>query len=73
MRRIINIYPQRLYRSRNGILLGVFKGIADYFDLSAFWIRVGALITLFATGFFPIAFIYIMASLIMKKKPYFSV
>ena len=28
-----------LYRSRNGVILGVCRGIADYFDLSAFWIR----------------------------------
>ena len=62
-----------LYRSRNGLLLGVFTGIAEYFDLSVFWVRTAALITLFATGFFPIALIYVAAALIMKKQPYYSI
>ncbi len=73
MRRIISKYPRGLYRSRNGILLGVFTGIAEYLDLSVFWVRVIALITFFITGFFPIAVIYIIAALIMKKKPYISI
>jgi phage shock protein C len=72
MKRFISKYPRGLYRSRNGILLGVFTGIAEFLDLSVFWVRITALITLFATGFFPIAFIYIIAALIMKKRPYFS-
>ncbi|MBT4287615.1 MAG: PspC domain-containing protein [Deltaproteobacteria bacterium] len=72
MKSIINRYPKGLYRSRNGIILGVFTGIAEYLDLSVFWTRATALITLFATGFFPIAIIYIIAALIMKKRPYYS-
>ena len=28
-----------LYRSRDGMLAGVCRGIADYFDLSVFWLR----------------------------------
>ena len=71
MKRFISSRPQGLYRSRNGILLGVFTGIAEYLDLSVFWIRITALITLFATGFFPMAFIYMVIALIMKKRPYY--
>ena len=71
MKRFISNRPQGLYRSRNGILLGVFTGIAEYLDLSVFWIRITALITLFATGFFPMAFIYMVIALIMKKRPYY--
>jgi len=73
MKAFINRYPRGLYRSRKGIILGVFTGIAEYLDLSVFWTRVAVLITLFATGFFPIAIIYIIAALIMKKRPYYSI
>ncbi len=58
-----------LYRSRNGILLGVCRGIADYFDFSVFWIRAIAVVLFLLTGFWPIAGIYILAALLMKSKP----
>jgi len=73
MKPVINRHPKGLYRSRSGIILGVFTGIAEYLDLSVFWTRVTALITFFVTGFFPIAVIYIVAALIMKKKPYYTI
>ena len=28
-----------LYRSRNGAILGVCRGLAEYFDFSVFWAR----------------------------------
>ena len=58
-----------LYRSRNGIILGVCRGIADYFDFSVFWIRAIAVVLFLLTGFWPIAGIYILAALLMKSKP----
>ncbi|MGI6461735.1 MAG: PspC domain-containing protein [Candidatus Hydrogenedentales bacterium] len=58
-----------LYRSRNGILFGVCRGIADYFDLSLFWLRVIVLAAFILTGFFPVALAYILAALLMKRKP----
>ncbi len=57
------------YRSRNGLLLGVCRGIADYFDFSVFWIRAIAVVLFLLTGFWPIAGIYILAALLMKSKP----
>ena len=58
-----------LYRSRNGVLLGVCRGVADYFDFSVFWIRAIALALFICTGFWPIAGIYILAALLMKSDP----
>jgi phage shock protein C len=58
-----------LYRSRNGILLGVCRGVADYFDFSVFWIRAIAVILFICTGFWPIVGIYILAALLMKSDP----
>jgi phage shock protein PspC (stress-responsive transcriptional regulator) len=43
-----------LYRSRKGILLGVCRGVSDYFDFSVFWIRAMAVIAFIFTGFWPI-------------------
>jgi len=58
-----------LYRSRKGILLGVCRGVADYFDFSVFWIRAIAVILFICTGFWPIVGVYILAALLMKSNP----
>ena len=58
-----------LYRSRNGILFGVCKGLAQYFDLSVFWTRVVAVIVLICTGLWPVAGLYLLAALLMKPEP----
>ena len=57
------------YRSRDGIILGVIKGLADYFNLSVFWLRVVAVALLFFTGLWPIIGIYLLAALLMKPEP----
>lgn len=58
-----------LYRSRGGIVCGVCKGLAEYFDLSVFWLRVIALIVGFSTGVLPSIAVYILAALLMKSEP----
>ena len=58
-----------LYRSRDGVLLGVCRGIADYFDFSVFWIRMITVILILISGFWPIIGIYFIAALLMKPKP----
>lgn len=58
-----------LYRSRNGILLGVFKGLADYFDLSVKWLRIIGIVIFIFSGFWPIGVLYLLAALIMKPEP----
>ncbi len=58
-----------LYRSRNGIILGVCRGVAEYFDLSVFWIRVGTVLVLLLSGLWPMVGIYLVAALLMKPEP----
>ncbi len=58
-----------LYRSRDGILFGVCKGLAQYFDLSVFWTRVAALTVLLCTGVWPVVGVYLLAALLMKPEP----
>jgi phage shock protein PspC (stress-responsive transcriptional regulator) len=58
-----------LYRSRDGLLFGVCKGLAEYFNLSVFWTRVVAVIILLCTGLWPVVGVYLLAALLMKRAP----
>lgn len=40
-----------LYRSRDGIIAGVCAGLAEYLDLSVFWVRVVTVALLLCSGF----------------------
>lgn len=69
MRRFERILHGGLYRSRNGIILGVCRGVAEYFDFSVFWARTIVLILFLFSGFWPIAALYFIAALLMKPEP----
>jgi phage shock protein C len=58
-----------LYRSRRGAVLGVCRGVAEYFDFSVFWTRAIALVFLIFTGLWPILGLYFLAALLMKPEP----
>jgi phage shock protein C len=58
-----------IYRSRNGVIFGVCRGMADHFDFSILWARVIAIIFLLVTGFWPAIGIYLIATLLMKPAP----
>jgi len=62
-------YKKGLYRSRHGVLLGICRGVSDYFNLPVFWIRFALIILFLISGFFPIVLLYVLAGLIMKKEP----
>ena len=69
MNKLETILRGGLYRSRRGVILGVCKGIANYFDFSVFWARAVAIALLVFTGFWPIAALYFIAALLMKPEP----
>ncbi|MFO7459941.1 MAG: envelope stress response membrane protein PspC [Desulfatiglandales bacterium] len=69
MRRFERVLNGRIYRSRQGMIMGVCKGVADHFDLSVFWTRTITLILLFVTGFWPMGAVYFAAALLMKPEP----
>jgi phage shock protein C len=69
MKRFEKIMSGGLYRSRHGAILGVCRGIAEYFDFSVFWTRTIAIFLLFLTGFWPITGLYFLAALLMKPEP----
>ena len=62
-------YRNGIYRSRNGIILGICKGLAEHFDFSVFWTRVIVLIFLFVAGILPAIGLYLLAALLMKPEP----
>ncbi|SDO72607.1 envelope stress response membrane protein PspC [Desulforhopalus singaporensis] len=67
----MNRYSEQkgIYRARDGIFLGVCKGIAEYFDFKVFWIRV-ILVTVFIfSGFWPVIGVYLVAAFFMKPTP----
>ena len=59
----------RLYRSRDGLILGVCKGLASYFDIAPFWVRFLAVMALLFTGFWPAIGAYLIAAVVMKPAP----
>jgi phage shock protein C len=69
MSRFEKILRGGLYRSRKGILFGVCRGIAEYFDFSVFWTRAIVLIVFFVSGFWPVMVLYFIAALLMKPEP----
>jgi phage shock protein C len=58
-----------IYRSRKGVIFGVCRGLADYFDFSVFWARAFAVAALLLTGFWPAIGLYLIAALLMKPEP----
>lgn len=58
-----------IYRARNGVFLGVCKGIAEYFDFSIFWTRMAVVIFFIFSGFWPVAGVYLVAAFFMKPEP----
>ena len=58
-----------IYRSRNGVIFGVCRGLAEHFDFSILGARIIAIIFLLVTGFWPAIGIYLIAALLMKPAP----
>ena len=67
--RIRNIFHGNFNRSRNGMILGVCRGFAEYFDFSVFWVRVITFALFLFTGFWPTAVLYFVAAFLMKPAP----
>jgi len=57
------------YRSRDGVVFGVCKGIAESFDLSVGWLRLLLVAAFLLSGFFPAVALYLVLALVMKPKP----
>ncbi len=69
MRLFDNLGRRGLYRSRHGALLGVCRGLAEYFDFSVTWVRILTVVAFIFTGLWPVGVIYLILALIMKPAP----
>ena len=58
-----------IYRSRQGVIFGVCRGLAEHFNFSVFWARAIAVIIFVFTGFWPVIGLYLIAALLMKPAP----
>ncbi|MFP4282625.1 MAG: envelope stress response membrane protein PspC [Opitutales bacterium] len=58
-----------LYRSREGMIFGVCAGLAEYSQLSTFWVRFAAVVAVFVSGFWPMILIYLVAAIFIKPAP----
>lgn len=58
-----------IYRARDGVFLGVCKGLAEYFDFSVFWVRMAFVLVFIFSGFWPVIGVYLVAAFFMKPKP----
>ena len=73
MRRFDRLSDKELYRSRSGVILGVCRGLAEYFDFSVFWTRTIVVVLLFITGLWPITGLYFLGALLMKPEPVIAI
>jgi phage shock protein C len=58
-----------IYRARDGVFLGVCKGLAEYFDFSTFWVRMALVVMFIFSGFWPVIGLYLVAAFFMKPEP----
>lgn len=58
-----------IYRSRNGRLLGVCRGIADYLDIRVSSVRILTVVAFLFTGIWPVGILYLVAAALMKPEP----
>ena len=57
------------YRSRQGLVLGVCRGLAEHLDFPVFWLRVLAVLAIVFTGLWPGLALYFGAGLFMRLEP----
>lgn len=58
-----------LYRARDGVFLGVCKGLARHFDVPVNLVRAVVLVLFFVTGVWPVGLLYLIAAMIMRMEP----
>jgi phage shock protein C len=58
-----------IYRSRNGAILGVCRGLAEAFGLDVFWLRAIVVLVMVCTAIVPVTLLYLAAALAMNPEP----
>lgn len=63
----MGVNMKKLCKSQKKILSGVCGGIAEYFNIDATIVRLITVVLMFFTGFFPMAIIYILATVLIPS------
>jgi phage shock protein C len=66
-------YGTPFYRSRDGLVFGVFKGLSDRAGISLFWVRALYLGATVLSGIFPGIIVYVIVALLLKPAPILEV
>ncbi len=61
--------PGGPYRSRDGAIFGVCRGLAEHLDFSVGGLRAIVVIATLLTGIWPVIIAYIIAGLVIKTEP----
>ena len=61
--------PGGPYLSRDGLIFGVCRGVANHLDFSVVGLRIIAVAATIFTGFWPGIIAYIVAALVLKPEP----
>ncbi|MDR3135440.1 MAG: PspC domain-containing protein [Deltaproteobacteria bacterium] len=66
---LANMSVQGPFRSKNGLIFGVIRGLADYYGISPYMLRLAALGVSIFLAFWPVLLLYIAAAIIMPAEP----
>ncbi len=69
MRSLDELRRRRLYRARNGRIMGVCKGLAHYLDAPVFAVRILTILIALATHLVPAVILYIIVGFALKPEP----
>ncbi len=58
-----------IYRSRNGVIMGVCKGLSEHFGIPLFWLRALFITMLLLGGVWPMMGLYFLAAFMLKPRP----
>jgi Putative stress-responsive transcriptional regulator len=62
-------YERKLYRARDGMLLGVCLGVARHRDIPIIVLRIGIFLLILFTGIWPGVALYLLAAVLLKPEP----
>ncbi|MDR3135438.1 MAG: PspC domain-containing protein [Deltaproteobacteria bacterium] len=57
------------FRSRNGMLMGVIAGLAEYFGISRWLLRLVIVAISLLVAFWPVLIVYVISAFIMPLEP----
>ncbi len=69
MKHVSELRLADLYRSRQGWVLGVCKGLATFLGVPVFWVRVLVLLLTPCTGVWPMVGGYLLAAFLIRPEP----